>query len=303
MKEYRTQEHELIKQARGENLSPCSNSDLPEEWARFGFFVGFRAFEMIRKWRLKIGELQSIEKEDGSPATYLEEKVEEFVVEKLAAFYPEANFWGEESGNLTSQEGEILLIMDPIDGTRSFLGGFDTYALSMSILKGEEVLFSLICTPPTGDFGYRIGNHPSRFFQFPFTSQEIEIFDLPYIPQESSSVLLVNIHAAKVAMNALDHLYKLWNDQKVALVRSLSGSPSQMILEVARGGGVYINSWSGRPTMPFDLITAYHILKGAGGHMIGLNGEEIDPRNHQGMYLVGFSQEQLAFLKRELNSI
>lgn len=295
------QEQELITKSRSENLAPCTNPNLPEEWARLGFYVGFRAFEMIRKWRLKIGELRHIEKEDGSPATFLEKKVEEFVTETLAGFYPEASFWGEELGQLSTEEGKILLIMDPIDGTRSFLGGFDTYAMSLSILKGKELLFSLICAPPTGDFGYRIGNRPSRLFQYPFFSEEIALIDLPYIP--ASSPLLVNIHAAKVSLQALTHLYKLWHERKLALVRSLSGSPSQMILEVARGGGVYINSWSGGPTMPYDLITSHHLLVGAGGHMIGLNGEEIDPWQHQGMYLAGFSEKQLAFLRTELTDM
>jgi 3'(2'), 5'-bisphosphate nucleotidase len=302
MDAHTTSELELIRNALTGTLAPCKQADDPREWARLGFWVGFKAFEMVRQWRLKTGELSSLLKSDGSPATYLEKKIEEVATEALGRFYPEASFWGEESGQSVATQGKILLLMDPIDGTRSFLGGFDTYAVTLTILKEKRVLFSLICAPATGDFGYRIGDQGSRLFQYPLAPSDIAIVDLPYIPSGAEPPLLVNMHAAKAASQALEQLHKLWHEKKIALVRSLSGSPSKMILEVARGGGVYINAWSGGPTMPYDLIAASHILRGAGGRLLALSGEEVDPWTHQGMYLAGISESHLGFLREALKA-
>jgi len=299
----KAQELDIIQNAYKGLISPCENPDSPLEWARLGFYLGFQVFEMIRPWRFKIAELKQIIKEDGSPATDLEERAEAFVKETLAQFYPNASFWGEESGAATTSEQKILVIMDPIDGTRSFLGGFDTYALTLSILNQNKPVFSLICAPATGDFAYRIAESPSRIFQYPLHNHSLEVRELPYIEQEEHGPILVNMHPSRGSLKYLEHLYGLWNDTKISLVKSISGSPSQLILEIARGGGIYANMWSGGKTMPYDLITAMHMLLGAGGYMLNLSGEEINPWEHQGMYLAGISRSHLAFLIAELQSL
>lgn len=290
----------IIKDAFTSPIRSCENPDAVEEWARFGFFLGFRLFEKIRFWRLKLGLLEKSNKSDGSPATNIEDQAELFTRESLAHFFPEAGFWGEESGSNATAEQKFLLTVDPIDGTRSFLSGFDTYSITISILKKRKPIFSLIVIPASGDFGYRIDDQSSRIFQYPLHSEEIELINLPYIHSGENAPLLVNIHPSVAAKQYVTHFYQLWDKRKIALVKSVSGSPSMLMLEVARGAGVYLNIWSAGQTMPFDLIGAMHILLGAGGDILDLNGKQIDPWKHQGPFLAGRYKNQLTFLAEEL---
>jgi 3'(2'), 5'-bisphosphate nucleotidase len=290
----------IIREAFLDSIPPCENPDSTAEWARFGFYISFKLFKKIRHSRLRIAQLEKEDKSDGSPTTNLENEAETFAKQALAAFYPDAHFLGEELGAFAFGEEKILLLIDPIDGTRSFLSGFDTYSLTISILKEKKSIFSLVCSPSTGDFGYRIGENPSKVFQFPLHSEDIEIVKLPYIQLGENPPLLVNIHPSLASEKYLAHLYNLWKDRKVSLVKSVSGSPSLLILEAAKGGGVYLNTWSVGKTMPFDLIPSMHILLGAGGHILGLNGKQINPWNHQGMYFVGLNKKHLDYLIEEL---
>jgi fructose-1,6-bisphosphatase/inositol monophosphatase family enzyme len=291
----------IIKKALSDKIQPCRDPGLASEWAQFGFYVGFQLFKMIRPWRLKIAALVKEDKSDGSPATDLEGKAEAFTKQALMTFYPEAGFQGEETGAENAHH-LYQLIIDPIDGTRSFLSGFDTYSVTLGIIRARESVFSLIINPASGDFAYRIANEPSRIFQYPCFSEEISLIDLPYLSgqNDADAPVLVNIHPSKAAKPFQQELYNLWENREVALVKSVSGSPSLQILEVARGSSFYFNTWFEGETMPYDLIVPLDILRGAGGQILGKKGNPIDPWDHRGPFVAGMHQEKLEWLLRML---
>ncbi|MFT5166859.1 MAG: fructose-1,6-bisphosphatase/inositol monophosphatase family enzyme [Saprospiraceae bacterium] len=284
-------DNELIKNSLKDTILPCNDSDSPVEWARFGLFIGVRFLQEVRSRRFLIPSLVQNEKADGSPATQFEEGLELFAIEKLKSFYPLAGYIGEESGDLTSKEEEIIMVLDPIDGTRSFLSGFDTYSVTLSILKNKNPIFSLICSPSTSDVGYRIGNEQSKLFQFNSDPSKIKIHSLPLL--KDTEFVLVNIHPARDSLIYLEKLYKMWQSGSVALVRSVSGSPSLMFLEVAKGSCIYINAWGKGKTYPFDILPGLHILQGSGGYILDRNGHSIDPWNHEGLFIAGLQKNKM----------
>jgi myo-inositol-1(or 4)-monophosphatase len=298
--------HELdcIEQALSYSLQPCKNPASETEWATFGFFLGFELFKRIRPWRLRIGDLPFETKSDGSPATQLEAEIESFVRQSLQTFFPEAGFQGEETGS-TSAHHPLLLVIDPIDGTRSFLAGFDTYSVTIGVLKEQQSIFSLICNPATGDFAFRIAGGSSRVFQYPLFSEAINPVDLPFLPafQQKDAPILVNLHPSKKATLPINRLYTLWNQGAIALVKSVSGSPSLQILEAARGGCIYFNTWFEDQTMPYDLAVAADILRGANGQMLDWQGDPIDPWKHKGPFWAGIHQDHLLHLIEALAAL
>lgn len=284
-------ENIYIKNAFGTSILPCQDPYSEDEWARFGLFIGVRFLKEIRSRRYLIPALVQNEKEDGSPATLFEEILEMYAIEKLNEFYPKAGYIGEESGDLTNQEEEIVMLLDPIDGTRSFLAGFDTYSVTLSILLNNKPLFSLICSPSTGDIGYRIGKNRSKLFQVLGDPNTIKIFELPLLKETGKD--LINIHPSVNSGKFIERLYKKWKKREISLVRSISGSPSLMFLETAKGCGVYINGWGYGETYPFDIIPGLHILEGAGGYILNESKNNVDPWNHSGPFIAGLNRSEL----------
>ncbi|USN96266.1 MAG: inositol monophosphatase [Candidatus Nomurabacteria bacterium] len=68
------------------------------------------------------GKIKHSSKQDGSPVTKLDVKIEQALKTKLADAYPDFGFHGEETDDV---EGTIdaTWFVDPIDGTRSFMHG------------------------------------------------------------------------------------------------------------------------------------------------------------------------------------
>ena len=74
----------------------------------------------------------------------------------LLARFPEVRFFGEEyqtSYNtkyfrgIDLAEGELLVTLDPIDGTRAYLDKLDTFAIILTIIKGDHYEAVLIIKP------------------------------------------------------------------------------------------------------------------------------------------------------------
>jgi len=73
-------------------------------------------------------------KSDGSPVTIVDREAETLVRERIAGRYPEHGVLGEEFGE-TNPGARVRWILDPIDGTRSFMRGVPLYG----VLIGVEV--------------------------------------------------------------------------------------------------------------------------------------------------------------------
>ena len=281
---------ELIEKTRHAELQPCIDSSDPYEWARFGFHVAIKILFEVRSQRFSFFSLENKIKDDGSPVTAFEKEIEFMIKEKLIGFSSEANFYGEELGS-TDPDKDITVAVDPIDGTWSFISGFDSYTVTLSIARGTESLFSLIALPSTGDIGYRIGNEQSMIFQFPIDSTQIQPIKLPLIKEPNK--VLVNIHPSRNSLPIVQIMHKKWDDRTISLVKSVSGSPALQILETAKTGSIYINNWDRRHAEPFDLLSAIHILNGAGGMVVTIDGEEVNPDGHKGLLICGIDKNQL----------
>ena len=91
--------------------------------------------------------------------------VEAFLKEKLLNKYPEYGFWGEESGRTDGKAG--LWVVDPIDGTHSFLRGQYFWSISIALITGQETRIGLVYAPVFKDLyaaekgkGARQNNQP-----------------------------------------------------------------------------------------------------------------------------------------------
>ncbi len=86
-------------------------------------------------------------KGDNSPVTVADQTAEKLVRERLANAFPQDGILGEEYGT-QSGSSEFEWIVDPIDGTKSFIGGVPIYSTLLALVHKGQVLAGAIYIPP-----------------------------------------------------------------------------------------------------------------------------------------------------------
>ena len=89
-------------------------------------------------------------KPDNSPVTEADEEVERRLKAFLLSSFEGIGFIGEETGT-TDGAGEMRFIVDPIDGTRAFTRGFDTWSVLVGLEVGEDPVVGIAFMPAAGD--------------------------------------------------------------------------------------------------------------------------------------------------------
>ena len=84
-------------------------------------------------------------KSDGSEVTSADIAVSEFLREKLAQEFPQISVICEE-GNLR-EASDIFFLIDPIDGTSSFIANSVEFAINIALVQNKKAVFGLIYAP------------------------------------------------------------------------------------------------------------------------------------------------------------
>ncbi len=123
--------------ARGPRVAPAVLASLPE-LVRFASTVADTARETSLRY-FRAGPELTI-KADGSPVTVADRETERVIRELLSRGYPQHAVMGEEHG-WTPSDQPYTWVVDPIDGTKSYLAGVPTYGTLLALLyDGAPVL-------------------------------------------------------------------------------------------------------------------------------------------------------------------
>jgi histidinol phosphatase-like enzyme (inositol monophosphatase family) len=85
-------------------------------------------------------------KGDGSPVTVADREAEQAARAWIEARFPADGIHGEEFG-LTRPDAPRRWVIDPIDGTKSFVRGVPLWGSMVAVCEGETVLAGAICFP------------------------------------------------------------------------------------------------------------------------------------------------------------
>lgn len=106
------------------------------------------ARQIVRK--TAAGRRRPVAKSDSSPVTETDRAVEHSLRERIADRFPGHGVLGEEFGAENLDE-EFVWVIDPIDGTKAFVGGLAVYGTLISLTRGGTPILGLIDNPVTGD--------------------------------------------------------------------------------------------------------------------------------------------------------
>ncbi len=85
-------------------------------------------------------------KSDLSPVTIADKKSEEVMREEIQKQFPDHGIIGEEFGNYNAN-AEYVWVLDPIDGTKSFISGALTFGTLIALLKNGKPILGVINQP------------------------------------------------------------------------------------------------------------------------------------------------------------
>jgi fructose-1,6-bisphosphatase/inositol monophosphatase family enzyme len=262
---------------------------------RFGLWTLFIVGKMIRSASICPAKVKRTYKEDGSPVTPLEHQIEVFVKESIQRYLPAISFVGEELGGKLQSKG-VSIVLDPIDGTWSFLSHSGTSATSIAFFRDGCPFIGMVMNSSSGEIGYVLKGRNSRLIQLNLFGEDDHAVNLPTSKKADSTKILVNFHPSRESDQLAQALFEAWQEGSIRLVKSTSGSPALALLEASKGHCCYINLWKGRSAVSYDLAAGILLVRGAGGNVLDRHGETISFSGHYGPLIACASSQSYSIL-------
>jgi histidinol phosphatase-like enzyme (inositol monophosphatase family) len=92
-------------------------------------------------------------KADSSPVTAADRAAEELLRKRIAERFPDDSLLGEEYGEMVGTSG-YQWVLDPIDGTKSFVHGVPLYTTLVAVLAEDKPKVGIIYAPACGELVY-----------------------------------------------------------------------------------------------------------------------------------------------------
>ncbi|MEX0686159.1 MAG: inositol monophosphatase family protein [Balneolales bacterium] len=197
-------------------------------------------------------------KADDSPVTVADKEAETIMRNMILEKFPDHGILGEEHGQV-NEESQIQWILDPIDGTKSFIHGIPLYTTLIGVLINNKPVTGVIYAPALDELcaaGLGLGCR--------FNGQKCQVREIK------------NLKEATFLTSDLQSVFEgrsisLFNDliQKTRLHRTWGDAYGHMMVATGRADIMFdpvLEIWDAAP-----LLT---IIKEAGGSFFDLYGNE-----------------------------
>ena len=99
-------------------------------------------------------------KDEHNFVTYVDRHAEEMIVDELTKILPGSGFLAEE-GTGGQFDGEIVWIIDPLDGTTNYVHGIPLFAISIALMIANQVVAGVVLEPNRDECFYAWKNGPA----------------------------------------------------------------------------------------------------------------------------------------------
>jgi myo-inositol-1(or 4)-monophosphatase len=158
-------------------------------------------------------QVKSWEKAPGNPVCAADLEVDAFLKRELSALLPSAGWLSEETADSADRlEKGLIWLVDPIDGTRDFVGGRSGWAVSVALVSAGRPLIGLLAAPARDEFWSAVAGQGAFRNGLPLQASRRGAFSGARVPadhlaREDADLVLVdkpNAIALRVAMVAAD---------------------------------------------------------------------------------------------------
>lgn len=200
-------------------------------------------------------------KADASPVTVADREAEAFLRAAISARYPEHAILGEEEGLSGGAGASYRWILDPIDGTKTFVRGVPLYGVMVGLLREGQPVAGVVNMPALGEIVYAAqgqgcwwNGRPCRVSAVTSLSESLVVATIAhgyerYGKAEALQRILSAAGLFRTWGDCYGHLLVATGRAEVALDPIMSiwdAAALQPILEAAGGS---FSDWQGRATI------------------------------------------------------
>ncbi len=204
-------------------------------------------------------------KADNSPVTAADKQAEQLLRRRIQDAFPDDGILGEEFGEETGTSG-FRWILDPIDGTKSFICGVPLYGTLIGVERSGASVVGVIYIPGLDECVYAASGGGAWYTQgsaaprAAHVSQRDRLSDAVFLTSQLDSFYPRGAHQAYLELERAAYITRMWGDcygyLLVATGRAdVMVDPIMNVWDAAalqpvlqEAGGVYTD-WSGRPTI------------------------------------------------------
>lgn len=106
---------------------------------------------VIEKYYL--GQFEIELKADQSPVTVADVETEKTIKQIILGTFPDHGFFGEETGKVNA-DAEFNWLIDPIDGTKSFVRQYPFFSTQIALMQGDELILGVSNAPAFGEMAW-----------------------------------------------------------------------------------------------------------------------------------------------------
>ncbi len=223
--------------------------------AEFAAALADGARPLSRRW-FRAPSLGVDRKRDASPVTRADREVEQFLRQSISARFPDHGLFGEEQG-IERADAAVTWIIDPIDGTRSFITGWPIYGMLLAVLVDGHPVLGQIDMPALGERWIGRQNRPTLFNEMPVHTSgcrhlaEASAYTTSpdsFAPEDWASFDRVTRGARERRFGGDCYSYALLASGHIDLVIESGLQPYDYLplVPVVAGAGGIITDWAGR---------------------------------------------------------
>ncbi len=135
-----------------------SNYSYIKEFTSFANILADKSAEVIMQYFRHRFDIEI--KEDNTPVTIADKNSEEKIRELIKQTYPSHGIVGEEYEGVRS-DSEFTWVIDPIDGTQSFIAGHKDFGTLIALLHNKKPILGIINCPAHQERWIGIHNQPT----------------------------------------------------------------------------------------------------------------------------------------------
>lgn len=196
------------------------------------------------------------EKKDKSPVTEIDRKAEMMLREMIAKNFPSHAILGEEFG--ASEKAEYTWVLDPIDGTKSFISGSPLFGTLVALLKNGKPILGAIGLPMRDEI-YLGDNTVTELNGNPVHVKDApDLKEAVILTTDICDIARLKSRPKFDALISEGKIFRMWGDcYGYALI---SGGLTAVMSDAEMN--------------PWDILPLIPVIRGAGGVITGWEGQD-----------------------------
>jgi histidinol phosphatase-like enzyme (inositol monophosphatase family) len=249
-----------LDECRNRDRKPMASRPSNEHLIAFAHQLADAAGDVIRPHFRDIKAVENKLDDGFDPVTKADKDAETAMRAMIEATYPDHGILGEEHGTKAAGPGGLTWVLDPIDGTRSFIGGFPTWGTLIALNAGAAPFIGIMDQPFTGE---RFLGTPDGAF---LGDQKLSVRSCASIDEAVLYSTTPDMFHQPGEMAAFQRV------EEVVKLRRFGGDCYAYAMMALGFVDVIVEA----AMQPYDIQALIPIVEGAGGYVCNWDGDPAD---------------------------